>query len=73
MLQIVLIWLDSYHQFFLLIIIGSSWFNILQHKNTEHHSRDIILRKGYNHWEQGLFEGQSVFENNIGLLLEIEW
>ena len=46
-------------EFFLLLIIGFSCFNFLQHKNTEQHNRDIILHTVYERWTRGRFEGQA--------------
>ena len=52
MLQLLLLWLDYYHLFFLLFIIGFLCFNCLQHKNTEQHSRVIIFYTGRERWNE---------------------
>ena len=60
-LQTLLLLLDSYHWFFLLLIIGFSCFHFLQHKNMEQHSRVIIFHTGCDCWTARQFKGQADF------------
>ena len=56
-LQTLLFQLDSYCWFFLLIIIGFSCFNFLQHKNMEQHCLVIILHTRHESWTAGQLDG----------------
>ena len=59
MLQIVLLWLDSYHWFVLLLIIGFPCFDVLQHKNMKQQIRVNIFSIGCESWTREQFEGQA--------------
>ena len=70
-MQILMLWLDSYHWFFLLPIIGFPCLIFLQHKIREEHTIVIILHTGWNFWTTGKLEGQADFWEWDWLTVEI--
>ena len=58
MMQILLLWLDSYHWYFLMNYYLVLMIQFLQYKIMEKHSILIIFHTGCKCWTQRLFKGQ---------------
>ena len=70
MLQIVLSWLDPYHRFFLLVIIGFSCFNFYSTKIRNNIVEKLFYISGVSSEHEYISRVKMIVKRNIGLLLE---
>ena len=72
MLQIVLLWLDAYPWFFLLLIIGFLCFNFLHHKIWNNIVESLFFIPSASAEHEEYYRAKLIVEREIGLLLEFD-